>query len=81
MKLPKLPKIRKKKEKEGYNYTDDINWDNCVHDSTDIFEVKPEWEIDTVSIIIECKNCFKIGETNGTIKYDEKEINWYEESI
>lgn len=60
-----------------YKYEDDINWDNCEHERTKIFEVKPEWGIDSVSLVIECKDCTRIGVANGTVIYDE--VIWYEE--
>lgn len=73
----KLPiKRRKRKVKEGYDYAEDINWDNCTHKRKKLFDIKPEWQEDTVSIIIECKDCTRVGYVDATIEYDEEEIEW-----
>lgn len=61
--------------KKEYKY--DIGWEDCVHKRTTIFEVKPEWEIDTVSLVIECKDCHRIGVADGRVTYEE--VQWYEE--
>ena len=70
---------RKKEKKEKYNYSKDMDRANCVHKRTKIFEIKPKWEIDAVSIVLECKGCTKIGLTDGTVDYYEDEVQWQDE--
>lgn len=70
---------KKKEKKKGYDYSKDINWDDCQHKRTKIFEVKPEWQIDIVSIVIECEGCTRIGLVDGSIEYDDEEVQWQNE--
>jgi len=65
-----------KMQKEKYKYEDDINWDKCPHTRTKIFEVKPEWQEDSVSIVVECKDCTRIGMADGEVIYGE--VQWLE---
>lgn len=67
---------KKKKKRGEYNYSKDINRDNCIHKRTKIFEIKPTWEIGAASLIIECKGCTRIGVVDGSIDYDEEEVRW-----
>ena len=75
--MPKMPR-NNKKESKGYEkmVSDGINKDNCEHPSTKINEAKPAWEMDKVSIIIECKLCTIIGHVDGEVIYDDVEIDW-----
>ncbi len=75
----KLPEIRKKKKKEGYDYFEDMNWDGCKHEKAKPFEIKSEWQQDMVSIIMECPDCTRIGIVNGEVKYYDGEVEWYDE--
>ena len=69
--------IRTKEQKEEeYNYSEDINWNDCEHKRTTPFDIKPEWQEDIVSIIIECKDCTRVGHVDGTIDYNEEEVQW-----
>lgn len=67
---------KKMKKKEGYNYSKDVNRNNCVHKRPKIFEVKAEWQMGTASFIIECKDCTKIGTVDGTVDYYQDEVQW-----
>lgn len=75
--IPSLPRLNIKKDKnKKYDYSDDINYDNCKHERAKVYEVEPDWEIDKVKIIVECPDCTKIGTVSGRLKYNDNEVNW-----
>lgn len=61
---------------KNYDYTEDVDWDNCEHKRTKIHEMKDEWEKDLVDVTLECEKCHRIGLVKARLEYDEEEVNW-----
>ena len=65
---------------ELYEYSEDINWEECEHKRPKVHELKDEWEEDLVDVTIECKDCHRIGLVRARLDY-EGDVNWGNESI
>lgn len=66
---------------KNYDYTEDVNRDDCEHKRTKTHEIKDEWEKDLVDVTLECEVCHRVGLVKARLDYDEEEVNWnYEET-
>ena len=61
---------------KNYDYTEDIDWENCEHKRTKTHEIKSEWEKDLVDVTLECEKCHRIGLVKARLDYDEEEVSW-----
>ncbi len=61
---------------EDYDYTEDIDRDDCEHTRPKVHEIKDEWEKDLVDVTLECEGCHKIGLVKARLDYNEEEVQW-----